>query len=332
MGVMFSQLFPPSPSLTEANLPSQKGKVFIVTGGASGVGHELAQILYHKGGKVYIAGRSESNARQSIEKIKQQQQAVTASSSSSSTTVVGELHFLHLELDDLGTIKPFVEAFKARESRLDILFNNAGVSLPPRGSVSKQNHELQLATNCLGPHLLTQLLLPTLEATAAALKPAAVRIIWTSSQIVDLTAKKGGLNPAKLTTTDQSENYTVTKVGNWFLGSETAKQVHRAGILCVTQNPGNLKTNLLRTAPTLMRWTSRPLLHEAKMGAYTELWAGLSESLGMEESGCYIVPWGRIHPSPRKDLVDALTSVEDGGTGTAKVFREWCEQQTVGYR
>ena len=36
MGATFSQFFPPKPNLTETNLPSQEGKVFIVTGGASG--------------------------------------------------------------------------------------------------------------------------------------------------------------------------------------------------------------------------------------------------------------------------------------------------------
>ena len=324
MGVTFSQLFPPRPSLTEANLSGQEGKVFIVTGGASGIGHELARILYQKGGKVYIAGRSEDNAYQSIDQIKRD----------SSSTTIGELHFLHLALDDLSTIKPFIEAFKARESRLDVLFNNAGVSLPPRGSVSKQMHELQLATNCLGPYLLTQLLIPTLEATAhiSQTKPAAVRIVWTSSQMVDLAAQKGGLNPLELTTSDQSQNYTVSKVGNWFLASETARQVQDAGILSVVQNPGNLKTNLLRNAPTFMRLASAPLLHEAKMGACTELWAGLSEDLGMNDNGSYILPWGRVHPSPRKDLVNALRGPDEGGTGEAKAFREWCEQQISDYR
>jgi hypothetical protein len=34
------------PSLTEVNLPSQNGKVFIVTGGYSGVGFEICRILY----------------------------------------------------------------------------------------------------------------------------------------------------------------------------------------------------------------------------------------------------------------------------------------------
>ena len=138
MGTTFSQFFPPHPTMTEASLPSQKGKGFVVTGGASGVGLELCALLYHAGGKVYLAGRSETKAQAAIAKI--QARSVISS---------GELHFLLLSLDDLATIRPAVEAFMAKESRLDVLFNNAGVSLPPRGSVSAQGHELQMATNCL---------------------------------------------------------------------------------------------------------------------------------------------------------------------------------------
>jgi len=332
MGVTYSQFFPPRPTFTEANLPSLQGKVFIVTGGASGIGYQLASILYHAGGRVYIAGRSEANARYSISNIK--------AASTASLSTAGELEFLHLELDDLSTIKATVAAFTAEESRLDVLFNNAGVSLPPAGSLSKQNHELQLATNCLGPCLLTQLLLPTLSATAAQSTQAAVRVVWTSSQMVDLAAIKGGLNVARLTTDDQAQNYTVTKVGNWFLASELAKQVGPKGILSVSQNPGNLKTNLLRSAPVFMRWVSAPLLYEARMGAYTELWAGLSdelwagfsEEMKMVRGGAYILPWGRIHLSPRSDLLDALKSVENGGTGRAQEFAEWCEKQVAQYR
>jgi hypothetical protein len=53
-----SQWFPPTPSFTEVNLPSQKGKVFIVTGGNAGVGYELCKILYTTGAIIYMASRS----------------------------------------------------------------------------------------------------------------------------------------------------------------------------------------------------------------------------------------------------------------------------------
>lgn len=56
---LYTQLFPPKPTFTEDNVPSQQGKVFIVTGGNSGVGFELCKILYGTGATVYMASRSE---------------------------------------------------------------------------------------------------------------------------------------------------------------------------------------------------------------------------------------------------------------------------------
>lgn len=39
-----------------------------------------------------------------------------------------------------------------------------------------------------------------------------------------------------------------------------------------------------------------PLLHEAKFGAYTELYTGLSSEITLEKNGAYIISWGRIRP------------------------------------
>ncbi|KAI9660957.1 MAG: hypothetical protein M1821_009284 [Bathelium mastoideum] len=317
MGATWSQLFPPAPILTEKNLPAQTGKVFIVTGAASGIGYELAKLLYGAGGKVYVAGRSEENARQSIEYIK-----------NSSPDAPGQLEFLFIDLADLSTVKDFVQDFEARETRLDILFNNAAVSLAE--GFSKQGHNLQHATNCLGPFLLTQLLSPALRRTAQDAPPGSVRVVWSSSQIVDLSAPKGGFPMTTFTSppNDLQTHYTASKTGNWFLASEFARRNPQSGILSVTQNPGNLSTQLLRHAP-VMRFFSSPLLHPPKMGAYTELWAGLSPELNLEEhGGVYIVPWGRLHPAPRADLLGALKSREEGGSGRASEFWDWCEGQT----
>ena len=316
MGVTYSQFFPPPATLTEENLSSQNAKVFVVTGGASGVGLELCAILYQAGGKVYLAGRSEANAQAAISKI-----------TARPATTPGELNFLLLSLDDLTTIKPAVEALIAKESRLDVLFKNAGISLPPPGSVSAQGHELQMATNCLGHYLFAQLLLPTLLHTAKSASSAAVRVIWTSSIAVDGTAPNGGMNISELTEipSNQQRNYLNSKTGNWFLASALADQVGSDGILSVTQNPGNLKTGLLRHAPwsvKLLGYALTPILYSAKMGAYTELWAGLSQDLKIEDGGKYVVPWGRLHPNPRPDLVAALKSQENGGTGIAALFTD----------
>lgn len=323
MGGTFSQMFPPTAGLTEKNLPSQRGKVFIVTGGASGIGQELATILFEAGGKVYIAGRSESKAQHAIKIIRS---SVKNASSS------GQLEYLHLDLDDLSSIKSSVENFGMKESKLDVLWNNAGISLPPVGSKSKQGHELQMATNCLGPFLFTELLLPLLRNAAQSSPRSSVRVVWTSSLIIESSAPNGGMVIAELDSQlqDKTKNYVTSKVGNWFLASELAREVRVNGIISVTQNPGNLKTNLLRHAQW-MKYASYPLLYKPRMGAYTELWAGLSSELTTEMNGSYVVPWGRRHPSPRKDLLDALKNTQEGGTGQAAEFRRWCEKQVGRY-
>lgn len=101
-------------------------------------------------------------------------------------------------------------------------------------------------------------------------------------------------------------------MGSLLLASELARRVGQQGILSVAQNPGNLKTNLLRHTSKWVQWAVSPLLYGAKMDAYTEIWAGLSPDLTVEMEH-YLIPWGRVHQSPRQDLLDALKSVEEGG-------------------
>lgn len=67
----FSAVFPPRPTFTDKDLPLLRGKVYIVTGAASGIGFELAKILYAAGGAVYIAARSTTRCEGAIEKIDQ---------------------------------------------------------------------------------------------------------------------------------------------------------------------------------------------------------------------------------------------------------------------
>jgi hypothetical protein len=75
-----------------------------------------------------------------------------------------------------------------------------------------------------------------------------------------------------------------------------------------------------------------PLLHDAERGAYTEIFAGLFPDLTiMQMNGGYVIPCERIHPSPRQDLLDALEIEEEGGTGQAREFQQWCEKQAAVY-
>ena len=321
---IYTQYFPPKPSLTGTNLPSQAGKVFIVTGGNSGVGLELSRILYLAGGTVYIMTRNESYAMKAIDDIK------TSATVSRSPHAPGILKFIHLDLADLSGIAASAAAFRAAETRLDILFNNAGIASAPLGYKTAQGLEPHFGINCVGHFLLTKLLFPALVSTARHAPANSVRVVWTSSIMVDTMAPEGGVDMKQVTSPDDDkihEHYSASKAGNWFLASEYHRRFHDTGVVSLTQNPGNLRTNIWRTVPSKIYWPSYPLLGRAVDGACTNLWAGLSEDITVGDGGRYVIPFGRWHGCPREDILLSLKERKDGGTGRAVEFWDWCEGQ-----
>lgn len=330
MGQSFSthwtQYFPPAATLTESNLPEQHGKVFMVTGGNSGVGFHLCQILYDAGATVYMASRSEKLANEAIEKIK--------SSENKKATKGGDIHYIHIDLADLRSVKKCAEEFKQKEKKLHVLWNNAGISRPAYDSVSAQGHELTTASNCLGAFLLTQLLLPELTTAAQEAQDNSVRVIFTSSLLADQMSPKGGIDMSTVnipptTSGKRDAQYAQSKVGNYFMASEFAKRyTESTGIISLTQNPGNLKTRVWRNVDWFIYAPVYLMLYDAIYGARTMLWAGLSDEVQRKDSGRYVIPWGRWHPGIRSDVEEGVKGKEEGGTGRAKEFWEWCLEQT----
>jgi NAD(P)-dependent dehydrogenase (short-subunit alcohol dehydrogenase family) len=126
-------------------------------------------------------------------------------------------------------------------------------------------------------------------------------------------------------------NYATSKTGNWSLASEFANRIGKEGIVSITQNPGNLATKGWHRAPKFVQFVFSYINHPPIYGAYTGLWAGLSDEIGIEDGGRYGIPWGRWHGNLRKDILDALKSKANGGTGQADEFWKWCELQTKPY-
>ncbi|KAG5759401.1 hypothetical protein H9Q69_009326 [Fusarium xylarioides] len=324
MQAAWTQLFPPKPTFTEDNVPSLEGRVFMVTGGTNGVGLELVHMLYSKGGTVYLPARSATKAQKTIETIKAAYPEST-----------GNLKTLHIDLNDLASVAACASAFLAQETRLDVLWNNAGISAAPSHEVTAQGYEPQMGINCLAPFLLTKLLLPVLKQTAKSNPGPSTRVIFTGSGVMDMMAPPGGISLAELTPGKQSKdpthNYTISKTANWFLASEFDRRVRSDGVICICQNPGNLSTNIWDRVPWHLRVPNKVFLHPPKRGAYSELWAGVSTEIKLEDGGRYGIPWGRWHPSPKKDLVQSLKTKEDGGSGIAADFWNWCDEQTKNY-
>jgi NAD(P)-dependent dehydrogenase (short-subunit alcohol dehydrogenase family) len=131
---------------------------------------------------------------------------------------------------------------------------------PPQGSTDAQGNELQVGTNCLGPYLLYQLLLPVLTRTASTSPSSehSVRVIWAASIAIHVATPhpEGVILDGDGRPTDQGvkANYAQTKVGNVFLARECAKTTPQTGILHAAFNPGNLRTELQRHWTGLDHW------------------------------------------------------------------------------
>lgn len=201
-------------------------QVFIVTGASSGFGLELAKLLYGKDGTVYLATRSAAKAEAAISTLRD----LFPSSR-------GALSFLPLDLADLSTIPHAAATFAARETRLDVLWNNAGVMLPaPAEARTKQGFEAQLGVNALGPLLFTLALRPILAATARMAEPGAVRVAWVSSRAVGGAPRPaidfGNIN-YEAKEEDAWTQYARSKAGVVILAAEFARRAATEGILSV---------------------------------------------------------------------------------------------------
>jgi short-subunit dehydrogenase involved in D-alanine esterification of teichoic acids len=86
-----------------------------------------------------------------------------------------------------------------KESRLDVLINNAGVARGVRSKldqITPAGLNLEFAVNVLGPFYLTQLLLPILTSTAASSSDGKARVVNLSSgaHMFSKTGKNGPID------------------------------------------------------------------------------------------------------------------------------------------
>lgn len=252
--------------------------MFIVTGANTGVGKVITQILYAKNAKIYLAARSQDKTLEAIKSIK-------AENPNSS----GQMTYLRLDLADLTTIKASAQEFLQKETKLHVLFNNAGVGYPGQGTKTKQGYELQLGVNCVGAFMFTKLLAPVLVSTAKASPPNSVRVVWVSSSAAE------GVPPSNLVDNldyhkDQSgfNKYCTSKIGNYFHATEFAARHKEDGVISVSINPGNLDSDFWRTQGRIMTWILRhTVLYPPIYGAYTNLFAAFSPDVTMEKTGSF---------------------------------------------
>jgi NAD(P)-dependent dehydrogenase (short-subunit alcohol dehydrogenase family) len=208
------------------------------------------------------------------------------------------------DVSDLRDVRAFAARFTADEPHLDVLVNNAG-ALPAERTVSADGNELTLATNVLGPFLLTNLLIPVLSASAPA------RVINVSSggmytqrlHVDDLQSTGGGF--------DGPTVYARTKRAQVILTELWATRLAGTGVVVHAMHPGWADTPGVASSLPRFHKLTGPLLRSPQQGADTIVWLGAAAEPGESSGGfwhdrrqrpTHRVPWTKETPEDRERL------------------------------
>ena len=246
------------------------GKLCVVTGANSGLGLEASRQLAALGADVVMVGRNPERlepARASVE--------ASAHAGASITTEV-------IDLSSLESVRAGAARLLAGNPKIDVLVNNAGVLLDSR-QVSADGIELTLATNVLGPFLLTELLIPALAAAAIEHRPA--RIINVSSGgMYSEAVKLEDLQSAREKWSG-SAVYARTKRMQVLLTEYWAGQLADQGIVVSAMHPGWADTPGVESSlPTFHKIVGKALRTPAE-GADTITWLAAADEPAHSSGG-----------------------------------------------
>lgn len=136
-----------------ADLFSVAGKVVVVTGGSRGIGEMIARAYVENGAKVYITARN----------------AAVCDGLAGELSKFGTCISLPADLAQMAEIDRFAAALERRESRIDVLFNNAGASWGAGfDTFPESGWDKVMDLNVKSLFFLTQRLVKLLEAGASA--------------------------------------------------------------------------------------------------------------------------------------------------------------------
>ena len=236
---------------TADRLPDLKGKLYVITGGNSGIGFEAAKHLGNAGADIVLACRSVAKAENAAKDLR--------------ALISGQVDVVQLDLSDLVSVRTAAAAMRAKYSQIDCLINNAGVMQTPKQQTA-DGFEMQFGTNHLGHFLWTGLLIDLVDAAAG-------RVVTLSSiahlsgeiRFDDLMGEKGYSPTAA---------YLQSKGANLMFALELDRRLQVAGkkATSIACHPGYSNTNLQSAGPTgifsfLYKFTNPLLAQSSSDGA-----------------------------------------------------------------
>jgi NAD(P)-dependent dehydrogenase (short-subunit alcohol dehydrogenase family) len=215
---------------TVADVPSQDGKIAVITGGTGGLGLETALVLAKAGADVVLTGRNDTKGQAALEKLR--------------AAVPGaKVRYETLDLANLASVAEFARRFAETDDTIDLLINNAGVMALPSRQTTADGFEMQFGTNYLGHYALTGRLLPRLRAGNA-------RVVNLSS-LAHRTGfiQFGDLQGERLYSAWKA--YNQSKLAMLMFALELQRRSAAAGwnLTSVAAHPGWARTELFANGP-----------------------------------------------------------------------------------
>ncbi len=123
-----------------------KNKIALVTGGATGIGYAIAQQLLLLGAKVYIASRKEEKLVKAAARLNE----------------IGPCEYAVCDIRNTEDIQKLADMIKAKDQRLDLLFNNAGGQFPALAEdITEKGWNAVINNNLNGTWYVTQTMAKT---------------------------------------------------------------------------------------------------------------------------------------------------------------------------
>lgn len=270
-------------------VPSQAGRVAIVTGANTGLGFETAKGLAAKGADVVMACRNAEKASAAAAQIK-------------ADVPDAKLHLMDLDLASLASVRNFADRVLADFDRIDLLINNAGVMMSPRFE-TVDGLEGQTGVNFIGHFALTHHLLDRVVATEGS------RIVQLSSQ-----AHRFGQINLRDFQFKKSYNaivaYGQSKLACLIFMYELDRRFKAKGIktLSVAAHPGASSTDLPRHLPKFAQGLAPYIAQSPHDGAQPTLYAALGDDI---EGGTYCGPDGLFEQAGKAVKVGSMKKARD---------------------
>ena len=245
-------------------------RVAVVTGASSGIGKEAAKALAAAGWRVIGLGRDPGRSAAAEAEIR------------AAAAPGAEVEMILADLSLMADAARAAKGVAARTDRVDVLLNNAG-GVGKERVVTAEGNEATFAGNHLGPFLLTQRLLPLLQAAAADQPAGAVRVLNVSSSGHLGSPGLDWENLQSLENFQSAPAYMNAKLANVLFTRALAKRVAPFGMVVHAMHPGIVDSNFASHGDAAMQSylaSKKDVSFTPAQGADTLVWLATAAEPG----------------------------------------------------